>query len=202
MRRRVVEGEKTLRFIEKHSVAHEILGQQIRIRSCDVLPKRDTNPVPDKRNALKPFFRHIVRRCMMTATYIRVYGKPDPIQQPDMTDREYVESIVSTVVNKFMGKIGYCSGPTAAAAAVPLRSNDDSMTKTHGNVRPATTDDRGYVFKPYGRCDVFINDQNRRPTAPAKTATHATKNRNGIRLPAANHKLYWKYRKIYESITK
>lgn len=208
----MVEGEKTLKIIEKLSNSRNIFNRMIRVVSCDVLINC-TRPMV--KTELKSFLCSIIHKSAFEAMYINLYGRPKLLHMPIITDLQYIKSIVKTIINNVIRKAEYF-----------LISQENNMTSSnylrnlkHFNLNPipnivpnlntttiendvtklrqfSNMKNSNHGFSRTYRLDNKITEKSKR-----KITSNASSEMHKIHLPK-NHKDYWKYKKIYENITK
>ncbi|XP_060879390.1 probable inactive peptidyl-prolyl cis-trans isomerase-like 6 [Metopolophium dirhodum] len=209
-----VEGEKTLKIIEKLSNARVISDRQIRITSCDVLP----NCTRSVKTKLDTFLYTIIDKIIHKAMYTYAYGKPKPLHLPITTDLEYVKSIIQTLTNKVMSKIEDSASPQETKSLIVVDYSKRSKLRLGSMTIPSAPSSckdetkRKYSLiklKPYSAgfnetasrilgTEKISTIKSKR--ASACSATSIGKNtKYGVNL-SADHKDYWKYKKIYDGI--
>jgi len=142
--------------------------------------------------------------------YVDTYGKPEPLYKPFITDRQYMKSIVVRVMNKILYEIDNFS-LSKEIKKDSKHSNSLSITPSIRSNLDRTKYEK-LIKLPYYNVDLnvgtstTVNPTRRiyrkflvklKPTNTNKISTKIY----GVHLPA-NHKDYWKYKRIYESITK
>ncbi|XP_022169316.1 uncharacterized protein LOC111033050 [Myzus persicae] len=212
-----VDGEKTLKTIEKLSKAREISDGQIRITSCDVLPGC-TRSVETK---LDKFLHALIGKIVLKAMYISAYGKPKPLHMPVTTDLEYIESIIRKLTSNVMGRVEDSASPQETE---PLIIADYSKSKRSGQQRtgsltipsaPSSCKDetkRKHSLIKLTPYSAGFNATSGRMLGTEKMSAIKSKRsgacgaisidkkaKYGIDL-SADHKDYWKYKKIYDGI--
>ncbi|CAI6368930.1 unnamed protein product [Macrosiphum euphorbiae] len=209
-----VEGEKTLKTIEKLSYAREISDRQIRITSCDVLP----NCARSVKTKIDEFLYTTIDKIVDKAMFTYAYGKPKPLHLPIITDLEYVESIIRTLTNNVMGKIVDSASPQETKPLIDedyskrskLRLGSMTIPSAPSSCKDETKRKHSLIkLKPYSagfnetasRILETVGTENISTIkSEACSAISIGKNtKYGVNLPA-NHKYYWKYKKIYDGI--
>lgn len=202
--RRAVEGEETLKIVEKVSEKNDIFDRQIRISRCDVLPDSETRR--GRITTIEAYLLSVFRESVARAMYVHLYGRPEPLHAAPVADLDYMRSIVKTVMRTVFGEI--FTRRTAGKPSDPSRVSTSSCSGSgYGPQSSASWD------APYSRvqCD-GSSDRTGRPgvvgnertmlAEPVWSDTGKTPaGRYGVRVPP-NHKDYWKFTKIYESIAK
>lgn len=153
------------------------------------------------------------------AMYTYAYGKPKPLHLPVITDSEYVESIIRTLTRKVMGKIENLASPQETktlinvdyskpsrllrpgSMAIPSAPSSckDETKKTYSLIKlmPYSTGFNEIVSQMVGTEQISTIKSK---CVGARSKISIDKNvKYGIGLPA-DHKDYWKYKKIYDSI--
>ncbi|XP_025204224.1 problable inactive peptidyl-prolyl cis-trans isomerase-like 6 [Melanaphis sacchari] len=211
-----VEGEKTLKIIEKLSNAHTIFNQPIRITSYDILPNCNTRSVVETK--LDKFLYSIIEKIILKAMYINTYGKPKPLYKPTITNLQYIESIVQTLTTNVMSKIkdftpsqenipfmdyskqlrlpGSISIPSAPSIC------KDGTKKKHSLIKltPYSTGFNGTTNKLHKTDETKSTIKSKQHTDACSKIRIDKNDEYGINLPI-NHKNYWKYKKIYDVIS-
>ncbi|XP_060836233.1 probable inactive peptidyl-prolyl cis-trans isomerase-like 6 [Rhopalosiphum padi] len=206
-----VEGEKTLKLIEKLSNAHEICNQQIRITSCDVLLNCNTRSVVETK--LDTFLYSIIDKIILKAMYINSYGKPRPLHKPIITNLQYIESIIQTITTNVMSKIkdfaqsqenipfkDYSKLPGSIPSA-PSICKDEIKKHSLIKLTPYYIGFNGTTSNIHKIDKTMLTIKSKQPKhTGACSKIKIDKNvKYGINLPT-NHKDYWKYKKIYNCI--
>lgn len=204
----MVEGEKTLKIIEKLSGSHEAFNRKIHLASCDVL-HNCTRPMIN--TVLKSFLSSIIHKSVFEAMYINLYGRPESLHMPIITDVQYIKSIVKTIMNNVMRKIEYFPMPrehnmTPSNYLKNLRHfNFNSTPKIIPSLNTNSIANDGTELKHYSHTEDsnrgFKRTHRLDKTMMEKSKSTVTSKMLDIKLPK-NHKDYWKNRKIYESIAK
>ncbi|CAH1713676.1 unnamed protein product [Aphis gossypii] len=212
-----VEGEKTLKTIEKLSNTHEIINQQIRITSCDVLLNCSTRSVVETK--LDKFLYSIVDKIIFKAMYIKAYGKPKPLHKPIITNLQYIESIVQTITNNVMDKIkdfapsqenkpfmNYSKhlrlpGSISIPSAPPICKDETKKKHSLIKLMPYAISFNGTTSKIHkiNKKILTIKSKQSKNIGASSKIEIDKKVKYGIHLPT-DHKDYWKYKKIYDGI--
>lgn len=199
--RHMVEGEKTLKIIEKLSGSHKVFNQKIHIASCDVL-LNCTQPMV--KTELESFLCSIIHKSVFEAMYINLYGRPEFLYMPTITDVQFIKSIVKTIMNNVMYKIEFFP-KTRENYMTPINYLKNIIprlnTTTMGNdvtelkhFSPTENSNHGLSLT-HGIDKLTMEKSKSTMTNNTSTKIHK------IKL-LKNHKDYWKYKKIYESIAK
>lgn len=246
--RQAVEGERTLRFIEKlfdSGALTDVEGggggggpARVYVTSCDVLSveRVDTLATVTGQRGLEDYLMSLVRGTVRKAMYVNVYGKPERLRSPPLAavDRLYVKSIVGIIMRDVMRKIdasrrqstvtprrsaSSCSTSTTWStcsttwSVSSVRSNWDSAA---GTVRdlclPTMLRPRSIANSVEGSIDrdeIRIPSRKTDRTAMVKSKgfsenagrSRSTETTYGVCL-SENHKDYWNFKKIYESVAK
>jgi len=209
----MIEGEVTLKKIEKLSNISEISNQQIRITACNIFR---CPPMVDTR--LETFLSCILNKQIYKSIYIHVYGKPKSLHMPDITDIQYMESIVKTTINNVIRKIEYLSqaqDTSTSSTNSKFSKYSDSITipSILSNWNKSNEECMQINLRPRSN-ELELNNSSYKIVSPItrvdRTMLIKTKFTNisdtsdkihGYNLPE-NHKDYWKYKYIYESIFK
>lgn len=185
-------------MIEKLSNTRETVNQQICITSCDILFN----------------CAHSTVETRLKTLYVDTYGEPEPLHMPFITDCQYMKSFVTSVMNKVLYEIDSFS--LSNDTKKPTNYTRDSKHSNSLSINPSiqsNLDKTKYeqlIKLLYYNVDLnvgaitTVSPTNRiyrnflvKPTHTSKTSATIY----GVHLPA-NHKDYWKYKHIYESITK
>lgn len=204
----MVEGEKTLKIIEKLNGSRKAFNPNIHIASCDVL-RNYTRPMVH--TGLKSFLCSIIHKSVFEAMYINLYGRPESLYIPIITDVQYIKSIVKTIMNNVMRRIEYFYMPrennmTPSNYLKKLRHfNFNSMSKIIPSLNTNSIANDSTELKYYSETDDinlgFKKTLKLGKTTVEKSQSTMTSKTHDIKLPK-NHKDYWKNRKIYDSIAK
>lgn len=204
----MVEGEKTLKIIEKLSGSHEAYNRKIHLASCDVL-LNCTRPIVN--TELKSFLCSIIHKSVFEAMYINLYGKPELLHMFIITDAQYIKSIVKAIMNNVMHKIKYCPMPRENNITPPnyLKNlghfNFNCTSNIIPNLNTNTMANDRTELKHFSHTEdsnrTFKRTQILNKTTMEKSKSTMTNRTHDIKLPK-NYKDYWKNKKIYESIAK
>lgn len=196
------------------SNAREISDRQIRITACDVLPNC-TRSVETK---LDNFLHTIIDKIVLKAMYTYSYGKPRPLHLPVITDLQYVESIIRNITSNVMGKIEDLASPQEIKPLIGdyskrsrLRPGSMTILGAQSSCKDETKRKYSLIkLKPYSTgfnetASQILETENNMSTVKSKSAGACSvvsidKNaKYGVNL-SADHKNYWKYKKIYDCI--
>lgn len=210
--RHAVEGEKTLKTIEKLFAQHKNINQLVRITSCDVLINC-TRPVIQ--TGLEAFLRSIIHKIVNKTIYIHNYGKPESLHM-QLTNLQYMQLIVRNIMNNVMRKIEVNSFTQKSQTLRNLKAAKHSHTKSISNIQSScnATEDKYNATTLRLHPNSSFNGNFREIMNPILRADRRmlvkSKYQNvnkistktyGINLPK-NDKDYWKHKKIYDSIAK
>jgi len=187
-------------MIEKLSNTRETVNKRIRITSCDILFN----------------CAHSMVEKGLKTLYVDTYGKPEPLHMPLITDRQYMKSIVTSVMNQVLYEIDNFSLSKETKKLTNYtrdskHSNSLSITPSIRSNWDRTKYEKLIKLPNY---NVDLNVGNSTTVNPThriyrkflvKSKTTNTSKTStklyGVHLPV-NHKDYWKHKHIYESITK
>jgi len=153
------------------------------------------------------------------AMYTCAYGKPKPLHLPVITDLEYVESIIRTLTTKVMDKIEKLASSKETKTLINVDHSKRSRLRPVSIAIPsAPSSCKDKTKKTYSLIKLMPYTSGFNETAVSrivgteKVSTIKSKcvgarstmsidktAKYGIGLPA-DHKNYWKYKKIYVSI--
>ncbi|XP_050430700.1 uncharacterized protein LOC126839416 [Adelges cooleyi] len=110
-----VEGEKTLRALERWPAIHEVPVQSISIGPCDLLISRDYSELSEAETAadVRRFLRSLIDGTLHKSMYIQVYGQPERCP-PKLTDVQYAEMLTRVLVCRVWRVIDLLPPPVAA----------------------------------------------------------------------------------------
>ncbi|VVC27186.1 Cyclophilin-like domain,Cyclophilin-type peptidyl-prolyl cis-trans isomerase domain [Cinara cedri] len=211
-----VDGEQTLKYIEKFSDTNESLNQQIRITSCNVIVKTMDSLHSNTRSSeteIESFLSSIIHTGILKSMYINVYGKPEPLHKPLLSEYEYMKSIVMIIMNKVWNKTIYSSSQLNKVWRQNFYSNSHVPQKTLTSNTSSDWDTTNEIksiikLRPYSN-NVDRNNNSSITASPITSKSillktkYSNKTTNGcyISLPK-KHKDYRRCKQIYESICK
>lgn len=184
---------------------------QIRVISCDVLLNCANQPT-DKTELLETFLRSIVSKSVSRAMYIYLYGKPELLRFPIVTDLQYMKLIVRTIVKKVLLKIENVFPLPQEIIASTNNSDSKSIPSIQTCWDESEEERVPTKLRPYSNVDINNDTGGIVNTIPRINGKLLIKSRRanaskmptstyGVQLPT-NHKNYWRLKNIYESITK
>lgn len=160
---------------------------------------------------LETFFGSISEKSITKAKYILTYGKPGPlIHINSLTNLQYMESIVKIIICYAVCKIEknialsqetitLNNSKALRYSLIPILDQDNKEEKDNSrSLQPYVELNDGFnnILSP------ILKDDDEMLLEPKKTNINVIFTKKySINLPT-NHKNYWKYKKIFDSIAK